>query len=255
MISLEVAESGRSATLNSAVLCYGNQEGTLYATVHPVLEVNGRPSIMPGRLITDDDMGALVKGVSGAAAAVQTQWLDTSVLGKGPDRMIWWTPPGKRPMFFEKSKDVAKTFAGGASCPVPGLIWMLLARDLYVYAVKGAARPERETPLWQAPLFNIWGRGRVCHGNTKLPSDEDATNRRAWEQTVFGSRFTHPNFTEKDRLIKGAEPVSFWKRMVAKPPNVFPENKLVGLPLTVGDLLELNIRDRLAALPKPKGEF
>ena len=256
MLNIGVTEAGQSATLNAAVLCYGNREGTVYATVHPVEAVLGRPNIMPGRLLTESDMAALVKGVSSARAGVMTQWLDTSVLGKGPDRMIWWTPPGKRPMFFEQSTYNKKTFDGGAVCPVPGLVWMLLApKTLYVYAVKGDARPEKETKIWQAPLFNIWGRGQVCFGNTQLPGEEDALNTKAWEQTVFGSRFTHPNFTEADRLIKGVNPVNFWKRMVASPLDAFPENRLVGLPLTVGDLLELNILDRLNKLPKPKGEF
>ena len=43
--------------------------------------------------------------------------------------------------------------------------------------------------------------------------------------------------------------------MVEAPPAEFPENRLVKLPLTVGDLLERTLLDTLRNLPVPKGEF
>lgn len=257
MLSFGVSERGASATMRSAILLYGGEDrSTGFATVHDVDDHNGRPTIMPGRLLQEADLAEMIKGIATAKASAETVWLDSRVLAKGPDRVIWWSAPGKRSMFFEKSSYNAKTFDGGAVCPVPGLIWMAMpSNGLYVYAFKGDGRPGPDTKLWQAPLFNIWGSGKVCVGSARLPSIEQQATLEAWEQTVFGSRFTHPNFTQKDRLIKGAEPASFWKRMVAKPAEAFPREKLVGVPLTIADLLERQVLDRLKAMPRPTGEF
>ena len=148
------------------------------------------------------------------------------------------------------------TFTGSAVCPVPGLVWMAMpGHGLYVYAIKGALRPDQQTQLYQAPFFNVWGRGRVCIGSAFLPTEEKKWSSEAWEQTFFGSRFTHPNFSEKNRLIQGASPTKFWKGMVGKPAEAFPEQKLVQMPLMVADLLDRMLLDTLAKLPKPKGEF
>lgn len=255
MLQLSVTESGHSATLSAAILLYGDNR-TTYATVHEVKPIKDRPEIMPGRLVTEADLVALAKDLSSGAEAIATHWIDPGVLAKGQDRLIWWTPPGKRPMFFQASGRNNDTFTGSAVCPVPGLVWMAMpGHGLYVYAIKGALRPDQQTQLYQAPFFNVWGRGRVCIGSAFLPTEEKKWSSEAWEQTFFGSRFTHPNFSEKNRLIQGASPTKFWKGMVGKPAEAFPEQKLVQMPLMVADLLDRMLLDTLAKLPKPKGEF
>ncbi len=151
---------------------------------------------------------------------------------------------------------VKGTFNGNAVCPVPGLVWMAMpGNGLYVYAVKGKDRPVIGTQLFQAPFFNIWGRGKVCAGNAVLPSEGERSNPLEWEKVIFGSYFTHPNFSEASRLVKGISPANFWKQMVEAPSAEFPENRLVKLPLTVADLLERTLLDTLRKLPVPKGEF
>ena len=247
--------------LAGAILLYESNhhtgsKNTGMATIHAVDSINGRPEIMPGRLVTNSDLVILVKDLAKSKGALETQWLDPGILAKGPDRMIWWTPPQKRPMFFKASSYNEKTFDGHAHCPAPGMVWMSMpGQGLFVYAVPGNLRPAPDTQLYQAPLFNVWGRGKVCVGSAKLPNEGEHGSALAWEAVIFGSHFTHPNFTEKDRLIKGVGPVEFWKRMVKKPTNAFPDKKLVQLPLVVGDLLDRLLLDRLNKLPKPKGEF
>lgn len=266
MLSFNVCARKASLQLTGAMLLYGEdmsrnrghyQEsvGPCIATAHQVRLVDGRPTLLPGRLINEADLVLLADGVAGASKALSTQWVDARVLARGPDRLIWWSPPGKRAMFFEKSKHNENTWAARNTCPLPGLVWMALPNDgLYVFACRGGERPSPETELYQAPLYNVWGRGKVCVGNVKLP-DKQLWDVEAWEKVVFGSRFTHPNFSERNRLVKGICPVKFWKAMVTKPPTHFPEARLVKVPLKVGDLLERDILDRLNAWPEPAGEF
>lgn len=265
MLDINVHESGRSASLDGAILLYTqdraasfDQEGARvsYATIHKVTPIAGRPEIAPGRLLTQKDLQLMVQGIEQTRQDTATQWFDPGMLAKGPDRMIWWTPPGLRPVFFKKSGANDKTFDGHAVCPTPGLVWMAMpGKGLYVYAIQGAGRPSKETPLFQAPFFNVWGRGQVCIGSASLPKEEQMSEPQAWEKTFFGSHFTHPNFTQPDRLIKGEEPTTFWRKMIQRPAKRFPEERLVQIPLVAGDLLDRLTLDKLAALPKPKGEF
>lgn len=260
MLQTHVSDSSQAATLTGAILLYGGDSRSVvsgsFATVHLVEIIKGRPEILPGRPMMEADLVTIATTLAAAKEAISTTWLDPSMLARGADRMIWWTPPGLRPMFFKKSDMVKTTFDGNAVCPVPGLVWMAMPGEgLYVYAVKGKERPVISTQLFQAPLFNIWGRGKVCVGNAQLPQDGERNNPLAWEKVIFGSYFTHPNFSEPDRLVKGISPSSFWKGMVAMPPAEFPENRLVKLPLTLGELLERTLMDKLNKLPRPKGEF
>lgn len=262
MLAVSVNEVGKSATLSAAILLYG--DGVIYgdgrdngfATVHKVATIATRPEIMPGRLLTQKDLAHLATGLGLRNSRLGTNWVDPSILAQGPDRIIWWSSPGTRSMFFKPSGFDKETFEGYANCPVPGLVWMAMPEHgLYVYGVKGHRRPDQGTRLYQAPFFNVWGRGKVCLGSAQRPVDEKRWDVQSWEQTLFGSNFTHPNFTEKDRLIKGMRPGAFWKSMVEKPLKKFPEHRLVEMPLDVKDLLDPLVLSRLSKLPVPKGEF
>ena len=264
MLDISVSESGRMATLTAAILLYSQdrrhhgEDGApvSYATIHDVTPINGRPEIVPGRLLTQRDLQTMVSSIENSNQDATSQWFDPGMLAKSGDRMIWWTQPALRPMFFKKSEHNDKTFDGNAVCPIPGLVWMAMpGRGLYVYAIKGADRPTKETQLHQAPFFNVWGRGQVCIGSASLPADETKWEPQAWEKTFFGSHFTHPNFAQQDRLILGEDPAVFWKKMIKRPAKRFPEDRLVQVPLVAGDLIDRLVLDKLKALAKPQGEF
>lgn len=264
MLDITVTESGRSAALSGAILLYtqtrrgyeSQDEAVTYATIHTVKPINGRPEIAAGRLLTQKDLQLIATGIENSDQDGLAQWFDPGMLAKSGDRMIWWTPPAMRPLFFKKSSHNDKTFDGHAVCPTPGLIWMAMpGKGLYVYAVKGADRPTKETQLFQAPFFNVWGRGQVCIGTASLPNEEDRWEPQAWEKTFFGSHFTHPNFAQPDRLILGEDPATFWQKMIKRPAKRFPEDRLVQIPVVAGDLIDRLVLDKLNALPRPKGEF
>ena len=148
MLEVHVSERGQAATLSGAILLYGGKnrqsgygEETSFATVHPVSEVNSRKEIMPGRLLTQKDLATITKSLAKteATAVNATRWLDSRILATGPDRMIWWTPPHQRAMFFETSEAAKLEIAGSGACPVPGMVWMAMpGNGLFVFAIKDA---------------------------------------------------------------------------------------------------------------------
>lgn len=246
-VNVSTGESNRPVEMSAAILLYqrdkqySSETEICYATVHKVGAVNGRMEIGPGRPVTECDVKALAEGLENQDAMRRVRWVDSSVLAMGPDRLIWWTPPTVKAMFYQRSNTKA-SFSGSGSCPVPGMVWMVIKGELFVFAVEGDGRPEPDTKLYQAPFFNVWGSGKVCTGNSTVPTIEQAGNTKAWEQMFFGSYFTHPNIKEKNKLIKGSSPMRFWKEMVNNPTDTFPKCRLVSTPMVCNDLLTLSTR-------------
>ena len=264
MLEINVGYHGKEAALQGALLIYAGRTNyessalTTYATVHKAQEIKGSMEIMPGRLLTQNDLADLTLALSETEVSRtnEVQWFEESVIAKGKDRIIWWTPPGEKSMFFEESDLAEMPVKGNGVCPTPGLVWVAMpGQSLYVYAVKGRSRPTKEMQLHQAPFFNVWSRGAVCLGSAVMPSENKTWETEAWEHMFFGSRFTHANFREKNRLVKGIDPSLFWRNMLAQPPRSFPEKRLVSIPLTVGDLLDPLLTDKLNKLPRAEGEF
>lgn len=261
METVDVSVQDSRYVLGAAVMLYcrvnngySHDRAGAIASVHHVHDIDGKPVIGAGRPMTEADYLAMVQ-VLAPQQRPQIEWQDHSILAKGMGKMIWWTPPMTRAMFFKKSDMFgATTFTGQGVCPVPGMVWMSDGRDLFVYAFRGNAMPEKETKLCQAPLFNVWAKGEVCVGSATRPDDSAKGDPKAWERFLFDSNFTHPNFAEKDRLTRGVNPVEFWKKMLAKPTKKFPDSVLVDLNLKVADLLETDFRTRVNAM-RAVGEF
>lgn len=257
MMNVAVDNSGGSYALAAAVLIYtDSQRSHAFATKHYVDLDAGTPRIKPGSPLSVQDYSALIKALA-PREQPGMRWNDQRLLASGFGRMMWWEPPRKRAMFFETSAHNAATFTAMGTCPTPGLVFIanFEPRALYVFAVKGNAAPEMNTPLYQAPFFNVWSRGQVCVGNADYPGEDQVNDLDAWMRMFFGSRFTHPNFTEPDRLTKGTDPVKFWKKHLASKAARFPERVFVDLPLTVGDLLGADAQAKLRAIPQARGEF
>ncbi len=253
-MKLEVVNEGAGYALSGAVLIYTNRDaGHAFATKHEVVELDLRPSIRPGTPFTEEDYRTLVSAMA-PKEQPKMQWHNPRVLAKGLGRVVWWTPPQMRSMFFKTSTHIAGTFDAKGVAPNPGLVWMGTQQALYLWAFKGSDAPTPETRLYQAPFFNVWARGQVCIGNAVMPPEDQRDDLDAWERTFFGSRFTHPNFSQADRLTVGVNPIQFWKDQLAKPSRAFPEHVLFELNLNVQDLLDVNL-ERVRAIGSAQGEF
>lgn len=251
-MKMQIECRDQSFHLTSAVLFYENKtERQVYASVHDVDSTDARPVIKPGRPLTEDAYIELVRRLS-PEAKPQVEWIDRRVLAKGMGRLIWWEPAMKRNMFFKESPMIKGTFTGSGICAVPGMVFMAMDHSLYVWSFKATDMPTKDTPLHQAPLFNVWASGQVCSGNAVKPTDDG--NPDQWERFFFESNFTHPNFRQKNRLMLNQDPVGYWKRQIKKPNASFNEEYLVDIGLKVSDLLAPDLRQRLSAI-RAEGQF
>lgn len=257
MMNVTVDNTGGSYALTAAVLIYTDQQRShAFATKHYVDLEGSVPRVMPGTPLTVQDYSLLVRALA-PRERPGMRWNDQRLLASGLGRMMWWEPPRTRAMFFETSSRNGATFTARGTCATPGLVFVANhePKALYVFAVKGNAVPTKDTQLYQAPFFNVWSRGQVCVGNADYPGEDRINDPDSWMQMFFGSRFTHPNFTEKDRLTKGVDPAMFWRKHLASKAKRFPERVLVEIPLTAGDLLGVDASEKLRAIPNATGEF
>jgi len=254
-VNVSVINEGDGYALSAALLIYTNTHRQhAFATKHDVSAIDGRPVIRPGTPFAEADYKVLVQALA-PREQPQMRWRDPRVLAQGLGRTLWWTPPCKRAMFFKKSEQNPKTFEAFGTCSTPGLIFFCTGADLRVFAVKGRERPDASTRLYQAPFFNVWSSGQICVGSALRPTEDKRDDLDAWERMFFGSRFTHPNFSERDRLTVGIDPCEFWQAHLRREEQAFPESVLFDINLCVGDLVELDAIDRLCARPQAQGEF
>jgi PRTRC genetic system protein B len=214
--------SGERLDLSAALLVYANQRGMAFVTAHAVHDLDGKPQLGAGIPATSDALSQLLAPV--ARSLTFRGHVPHNLLALGPGAMAWWCPPAVRTIWFRSEGENESEALGDrhGKVPHPGLVFGIAADgDWYVFAVKGAARPTRETPLFRAPYFNVWAdKGKVCVGNVRTPGTSDMSAMAAWESAFFESRFTHPNPGFQIRSKGGG--YAFWRSMLDATPKVFP---------------------------------
>ena len=223
--------------LDQAVLIYRGASGGALATVHEIEHIDGEPVIGAGRAMTPRSALALARALLERAA--HGGFLPDNVLFMAGDLMLWWLRPGLRHISFKVSERDASLLGGadrGESVAHPGLVFAASSREWRVWAVKGSRRPAPETPLFQAPYYNVDARGHVCQGSAPRPDGTAAEKIEAWNDAFFRSYFTHPNVSAKLVAYKGGA-FAFWRDMLDRRFGRFPERVLVPMNQTLGSLL------------------
>jgi PRTRC genetic system protein B len=236
MICTQVGGVGGSLRLEHAILLYsgrteGGRDGLV--TINPVRIVGDDAVIAPGQPASK---AALVHALDHLADRSSSRSLiHPRVLGKGPDYLVWYTPPGIRHVAFRHT-----SFGGekAASCPLPGLVFMVRSEGWYVFAYAGKRRPTEKTRLLRSPFFNVWEAGRICVGNIDLPKQRVGAPVEQWEDAFFGTWFTHPNVPQDQLLKKGANPFSLWKELMRGKHQAFPSSILKPAGATLGEMFE-----------------
>ena len=155
------------------------------------------------------------------------------------DLLVWWVPPARRHLAFKVGAEQADAFGGrerGEMVPQPGLIFAAASNVWRVWAVKGQSRPTPQTPLFQAPYFNVDDQGRICQGNAPVPNGTTVEKISAWNDAFLRSYFTHPNVAGKLLRYRGGA-YAFWRDMLNGRFTRFPERVLVDANTTLGQLL------------------
>jgi len=224
-------------TLDKAVLLYRGRSGDALATVHNVVTVDGSPVIGAGHAMTSQAAVELASALVKRAA--HGGYLPETVLYLNGDALVWWVPPGRHHLAFRVDDEHAEAFGGGerGECvPLPGLVFAVSNRAWRVWAVKGRYRPALQTPLCQAPFFNVDERGHICQGNVPVPDGTTVEKVQAWNDAFLRSFFTHPNWAGKLLRYRGGS-YAFWRDMLDGRFARFPERVLVDHGLTLGRLL------------------
>ena len=106
--------------------------------------------------------------------------------------VFWYTEACQQPLFTTQSLGLP-----GGNLWFPPLVWKATPTSRSVFALTTDARPSLDTPLFHAPMFNVYSDGRVCLGTVGHPDVNKirsvAQFMAAWETTFFGSYFSHAN--------------------------------------------------------------
>ena len=145
-----------------------------------------------GRPVTVEFMNALVRDYSEShAAGIPHGIIPSNLLfcnpGIGNEKYIWYSPPGKRMMFFVESLGIES-----GEYNIPGIVYEAGKDALNVYAYKGE-RPDYDTELYAAPLFNVT-RASVCLGSATIEKPKDITYAgmlEYWERKFWLTEFSH----------------------------------------------------------------
>lgn len=203
-MSFEVKDlSAQSVRMQTAILLYGSDRGSLsYATIHPVEQASpdSSPVIRAGRPADRNSLKSVCASLIDSAR-IRSGLLSDNILSIGLDHVVWWSRPGLRTYFFDARVTGGATVnvgKRGGMAHAPALIFVAKQQTLWVYAMKGSNRPSLDTPLFHAPLMNIWSDSKVCVGSMPLPKETVADSIVEWEQAFWASNFSHPNH---DRVV------------------------------------------------------
>ena len=165
-------------------------------TVHPIIQSNKGPVMGVGKPITDVDRELIaqallsIDGVPDSPATANVEW-SAYMRHQSSTYQLWYVPPAKRKMYF---KGIAAKNQNALDLWWPGLIFFYHA-DLgfRIFAYAGRGRPKKHQRLYHAPLWNVYCDGRLCLGTAVGNNSLNAEGRKAWEDAIFESNFTHSN--------------------------------------------------------------
>lgn len=154
-------------------------------------EIDGQGNMAEGKPVTVEFMNELVRNYSETHNSTPYGRLPSNLLyvdsRKGSERYVWYNPPGKRMMYFVSGLGIEN-----AKYHLPGIIYEAKDSQLDIYAYKGD-RPDRETVLYEAPLFNVTG-SSVCLGSARIEKPRDMTYTNLleyWEKKFWLTEFSH----------------------------------------------------------------
>jgi PRTRC genetic system protein B len=137
----------------------------------------------------------------------------------GQLRLGIWIAPGKRTLRLRTGKRLDIL-----TLPLPGLVFVGNGTQYRIFAAK--QRPQKATDaIFQCPLPNVYGDGKICAGNVPFPKCDASTIGIALG-LFFDSEFNHD--------LAGEETITLLKSLRNK--RAFPLSALKNVS-TMGDVL------------------
>lgn len=123
--------------------------------------------------------------------------------------VIWYTERMEADLLFIEDLGIES-----GKAEVPAMIWKADKGSLTIYALAANAKPNAETPLYNAPFFNIHHNGSVCMGTVDVDTEaanclEDFIGK--WESYFWNSYFSH--LIGEQSPVRG-NIVQLWQKMV-----------------------------------------
>jgi PRTRC genetic system protein B len=220
-------------TTTLAVLFHTSGNTLQLVTAHPVRARHDRaPIIAAGRpLMPADEREILDLLTSRAQGAGFTQVFPERLLYADASRTLWWLPSAVRPMHLRGVKG-ARTI----TTRWPALVLLAMDRTLYLAGLASEERPRADTPLYRAPLANVFASTALCAGDARLPLATTPDTIEGWESVLLDSAFTHSNCRESLAAASGPhfeDVETYWPKRDKKI-TPFPIKRLVPLEQTLG---------------------
>ncbi|MGV3720869.1 MAG: PRTRC system protein B [Actinomycetota bacterium] len=228
--------------LAGALLHYSNDNGESVATVHRIRSDKRRgDAIGPGRGLCRDALAATVRAL--AKQSVERQILPEHVLYLDSARALWFRQSARRPIFFSTGKKEFDEAMRNRQALYPHLLFLALPRSLYVWALADGERPTVDTPLYRAPLLNLYSEGHMCAGTAKLPLEINVSTIQVAEKAFFETLFTHSNYGSQKVCEHPGGHNGLWLALADRKLKQFPAEWLARLDKkTVGHALNLEGR-------------
>lgn len=209
------------ARLDAAILLYG-ENSPLYARMHPVRVVDGRPEILAdGHPLTTEGLLEACSALLGKSAPIQ--FLDPNVLVMQSGFQAWWRAPGPARVLIN-SPELGRH--QGTTVPMPGLVFVNRGSEVRIVAVKGVLRPKPADPVFVAPLFNHYESAQVCNGSVRF---EHGMTSAEVERLYWRSWFTSPNQRRVHTLHRDGF-YALWRDLLKGRWKRFPESTLASFP-------------------------
>lgn len=207
---------------------------------NPYIQVNdvrytdeGQAVVEAGRPLTTTEAEKIFRAINAGEDINKPCLLPANVLMWHRDS----NAKGYRCLFYEKSK-IRPLYHSSLDDPIyvpwPSLVFSVTQTGISAYAIKNKRkRPDKNTKLYHAPLFNTYSGGSICMGNCRMDNHstpEDAIN--AWCSFMFDSKFTNEVGGEYGSC---SELLEFWEKLDGK--DTFPNDILRPFRKNLGDII------------------
>ena len=231
------------ASLTQALLIYSGADKAqvVHASLHDVTDGVVQPSLTPltmqalRALETTLNQGLNTRSSASAAPCI---WPANVLLHDTRDQLIAWFIPSHATV---QHFDCPELGQRSETVNMPSLVMVQSDDRLHICAVKGKTRPEFDTAIFHAPMFNTYESGSVCLGCIEL-SFPDTTSQMLANQAAFLRGVnTHPNGRHnKTKYEFGL--FALWKLLLEDPAKPWKDQWLMPKNQTLGQWLTNEIK-------------
>lgn len=214
-----------------------NGHGLELLTVHDINNVRGVSTIGAGTPLTPEAEQRILDLLTKPIKDTAMTFLPENLLYSDRMQTMWFISSAVRKMHLRDNQGIVSSI----TTRWPNLVLLTRNRLLYIVAVADDKRPTPQTPIFHAPLGNLYSSTNLCTGNATLPMGCSVSDIASWESIVFDTAWTHANHNDVYRPLKKSKAPedieAFWAKR-DKHVAPFPQAHLVPMKITLGEWIE-----------------